>query len=95
MKRIKLQRLIFLALCCDLGLFSKQLIAHDGKIEPLIGIYDRTLAQDCEAVLKGTGSSIRRLPDRAAYSTPEYTGEPQLLTNCNTPEEYRAACSYV
>lgn len=71
------------------------LIAHDGEIEPLIGIYDRALAQECEAILKGTGSSIRRLLDRAAYSTLEYTGELQLLTNCNTPEEYCAACSYV
>ena len=70
------------------------LLAHDGEIEPLIGIYDRALAQECEAILKGTGSSIRRLLERTAYSTLEYTGAPQLLTNCNTPEEYRAACAY-
>lgn len=32
MKRRKLQRLIFLALCCDLGLFSKRLIAPAANI---------------------------------------------------------------
>ncbi len=65
------------------------LLEHDGEPEPLIGIYDRSLAAACEAILKTERTSVRRLLDQAAVQTVHYTGDPALLMNCNTPETYR------
>ena len=66
------------------------LLEYEGEIEPLIGIYDRALAEDCEAILKTERTSVRRLLDRVTVRTVPYTGDPALLLNCNTPENYQA-----
>lgn len=65
------------------------LLEHDGEIEPLMGIYDRALAETCEAILKTERTSVRRLLDLAEVRTVPYTGDPALLFNCNTPEAYQ------
>lgn len=62
--------------------------------EPLIGVYDRSLARECEAVLQGERTSMRRLFDRVKPALVPYRGDPLLLLNCNTPEEYRRLCEY-
>lgn len=65
------------------------LLEHDGELEPLMGIYDRALAETCESILKTERTSVRRLLDQAAVRTVPYTGDPALLFNCNTPEAYQ------
>lgn len=65
------------------------LLEHDGEIEPLMGIYDRALAETCETILKTEHTSARRLLDQAEARTVVYTGDPALLFNCNTPEAYQ------
>ena len=59
------------------------------ELEPLIGIYDKALFDACEDILRGTKTSIRRLMAKAGFETLEYTGDPALLMNCNTPAEYQ------
>lgn len=65
------------------------LLEHDGEIEPLMGVYDRALAETCESILQTERTSVRRLLDQAAVRTVPYTGDSMLLMNCNTPEAYQ------
>ena len=97
-----------LLLAVDTPLVPEELLreliaAHRGGItlaalkrepEPLIGVYDKALAADCEAVLQGEKTSVRRLFDRVKPALVPYRGDPLLLLNCNTPEEYRRLCEY-
>ncbi len=67
-------------------------VSHGGEIEPLIAVYDRALAGDCEEILQSPRTSVRRLLERTETRTLEYAGDLRLLANCNTPEEYREIC---
>ena len=69
------------------------LLEHSGKIEPLIALYDRSLAGKCEAILRTEQTSVRRLLDLTPVKTVAYTGDEVLLTNCNTPETYQELLS--
>lgn len=66
---------------------------HDGQLEPLIGVYDRSLADECDALLKGERASVRRLFDRADFRALHFEVDALLLSNCNTPEEYACMCA--
>ena len=35
---------------------------------------------------------MRRLFRRAPLTTPDFSGDPSLLLNCNTPEDYEKLC---
>lgn len=67
---------------------------HSGQLEPLIGVYDRSLADECAAFLKGERASVRRLFDKADFQTLHFEMDPLLLSNCNTPEEYARMCAF-
>ena len=66
---------------------------HDGQIEPLIGVYDRSLADACDALLKGDRTGVRGLFDRADFQALHFEVDPLLLSSCNTPEEYARMCA--
>ncbi len=59
-----------------------------GRLEPLIGVYDRTVAERCGELLAGEDRSLRHLLRSCGFREVEYTGDPALLMNCNTPDEY-------
>ena len=63
-------------------------VSHEGELEPLIGVYDKNIAPLCEEILRGERSSVRRLLDAAGYQTLAYSADTNLLSGCNTPEEY-------
>lgn len=67
------------------------LLTHDGMIEPLMAVYDVSLAANAEKILQGDSTSVRRLFDCTRVTPFAYTGDPLLLCDCNTPEEYLAA----
>ena len=69
-------------------------LEHGGELEPLIGVYDRALLPRCEEMLKGENSSIRRFFMLCGYTAWAYTGDEALLSNCNTPEDYRRILEY-
>ena len=70
------------------------LASNRGEAEPLIGVYDKALAQSCAAILRGDNTSMRALLDRVKPTLVAYRGDPTLLLNCNTPEEYQRICAY-
>ena len=59
-----------------------------GEPEPLIGVYDRTLAETCGELLRGEKRSVKRLLELEGCTRMAFDGDPRLLMNCNTPEEY-------
>ena len=60
----------------------------DHRPEPLVAVYDACLAQDCEKILHEEKTSPRRLFDMYGYCPVPYMKDPDLLINCNTPEEF-------
>ena len=60
----------------------------NGRPEPLIGVYSRSLLPLCEELLRGTDTSVHRLLRDAEAALVEFDGDPELLAGCNTPEEY-------
>ena len=60
-----------------------------GKFEPLIGVYDRVLIGECEEILRGSKCYVRELFGRTEFSMLAFGGDPVLLMNANTPEEYK------
>ena len=64
-------------------------VSSGAGLEPLIGVYDKSLLPECEKLLQSSGTSLRRLFGKVGVTAVEYTGDPKLLMNCNTPEEYK------
>ena len=64
-------------------------VSCGGEVEPLIGVYDKELSRDCEELLLGTATSLRKLFQKVAVTPLEYHGDPAFLINCNIPEDYR------
>ena len=60
----------------------------DGRIQPLLGIYDKHLASLCEDILKGEKSAVRILLDKTGFTEVPYPGNEMEIRGCNTPEEY-------
>ncbi|MBQ1525567.1 MAG: molybdenum cofactor guanylyltransferase [Lachnospiraceae bacterium] len=61
---------------------------HNGDIEPLIAVYDRSVAKGLEEVILSGKAAVKRALDQAKVKKVEYTGEEILLTNCNTPGDF-------
>lgn len=68
-------------------------LLHSGKIEPLIGVYARSLHSQCEQILKTDNTSVRELYKFSGVSSFPYIGDERFLLNCNTPEEYKTVCA--
>ena len=68
-------------------------LEHGAQLEPLIGVYDRSLAALCGELLQGGPRSVKCLFDLAGVTALPCEAEPSLLSNCNTPEEYAALVS--
>jgi len=65
------------------------IVSHQGKIEPLIGVYDRSLLPQMERLLKEKRYSLRALFACCACNVLPWEKEERQFFNCNTPEEYR------
>lgn len=59
------------------------------RIQPLLGIYDKTLVLKCEEILQGERVTVMSLIEKETCATVQFTGEELLIRGCNTPEEYR------
>lgn len=64
------------------------LLSGERGIEPLIGVYRADLLREVAEVLENGKRSVRALLDRTGWQTVPYWGDPALLLNCNTPEDY-------
>ncbi len=68
-------------------------LAHGELIEPLIAVYDSSLHERAETLLLSDSWSMRRMSSNPAVKKIEYTGDMDLLLNCNTPEDFEKAKS--
>ena len=66
------------------------LLEHAGKWEPLLGVYDASLAPLAAQILQTERTAVRRLLEQCAVHMVPYTGDDRLLMNCNDPEAYAA-----
>ncbi len=70
-------------------------VARSGeRLQPLVGIYDRSLAPECESILKEERATVRALIDRVGCSEVTFGGDEILIRGCNTPEEYELIKKY-
>ena len=76
------------------GQSRRTVLSHGGFCEPLIGVYERCLSGIAEDILKTENTSVRVLFEKAGVAYYEYSGDEALLSNCNTPEEYKNLLSY-
>ena len=58
-----------------------------GRLQPLIGIYDKSLYADCEEMLKKDERRIIKLSEKYGYNKVVFEGDELLIRGCNTPEE--------
>ena len=70
------------------------LASVNGRAEPLIGVYDKSLGPWCEDILRGSDTAVARLLRMARCTTVEFDGDASLLANCNTPEDYEKLMAY-
>lgn len=66
-------------------------LSHDGKIEPIMAVYESWLAGIAETILMTDNTSVRVLLNKVGYSKYLFTGDEFLLCDCNTPEELENA----
>lgn len=66
------------------------LLCHGGFVEPLIGVYDTSLAEKASSILQMKDCSVRRLFEQTEVHRLAFQGDARLLENCNTPEAYLA-----
>lgn len=64
----------------------------EGRAQPLIAAYRKSLAPRMEALLRGGAVPVWRFLDRCSLDYVE-AAQPELLANCNTPQEYEALCA--
>ena len=66
-------------------------VEAEGRLEPLIGVYDKSLFTACERLLHEKNTSMRALLSTEKSRGISYNGEIPLLANLNTPDEYKLA----
>lgn len=66
-------------------------LSHGGMTEPIIAVYESSLAAEAERILKTDNTSIRVLMRSAGFSECPFTGDETLLCDCNTPSELEKA----
>lgn len=64
------------------------LLRHGERMEPLMGVYDCTLAPLCEEILRTEHTGVWQLLNRTRGKTLPFDGDEALFLNGNTPEEY-------
>lgn len=80
-----LKRLIaeFEAADCEL-----MVLQHGEKIEPLIGVYSKSLVPLMAGLIAENRRALRALMPLCRSAVFEYAGDDRQLMNCNYPEEY-------
>ena len=64
------------------------LLRHGERTEPLIGVYDCTLAPLCEEILRTEHTGVWQLLSRTATELLPFDGDETVFLNANTPEDH-------
>ena len=67
------------------------MLCHGDEMEPLLAVYDTALASMAEELILSGNWSVRSLFAGLEVKKLEYTGDPDFLLNCNTPEDFEKA----
>lgn len=67
------------------------ILKNTGKEQPLIGVYDRSLADAMVQEIQAFSGSVFAFLHRVGYEVYESPAPSKYFANINTPEEYRAA----
>ena len=65
------------------------------RLQPLLGIYDKSLISECDNILQGDKATVRALIDRVGCSEVTFSDDEILIRGCNTPEEYEMMSKYL
>ena len=66
-------------------------LRHGNMEEPLIGVYDRAVAEGIAALLEAGKGAVCGLREMVLWNCFDYFGPEELLINCNTPEDFASA----
>lgn len=78
-----------LAKLCKAHIGGVTVLRHNKKQEPLIGVYDRSIAEKIPQLIKEGGAPVRALASVSAWNCFDYYGPEELLQNCNTMQDYQ------
>ena len=70
---------------------SVTMLSHGDEMEPLLAVYDTALTARAEELILSGDRSVRSLFAGSKVNRLEYTGDPDFLLNCNTPEDFEKA----
>ena len=70
---------------------SVTMLCRGNEMEPLLAVYDTALASMAEELILSGDRSVRSLFAGSKVNRLEYTGDPDFLLNCNTPEDFEKA----
>lgn len=70
---------------------SISVLEHSRGIEPLIGVYEKSLFPLCEKILNTEHTAVRELYKLVTPNIIHYDGSAELLIDCNTPADYSKA----
>lgn len=63
-------------------------LRHPNGIEPLIGVYEKPVSTCIDPLIHSGGAPVRAIQKVVPWRFWDYVGPPELLQNCNTPEEF-------
>lgn len=63
-------------------------LSCNGRQEPLIGMYDSTLANTVENLIFTGSVPVQALKSRTSWTSFEYKGPTEFLHHCNTPQDF-------
>ena len=66
------------------------LAVHNGKFEPLAGVYNTSLAERIGMLIAEKGVSVRCLMEISTVNYVSFDQNPHMWHNCNTPDTYAA-----
>ena len=68
--------------------YDATILARDGRIEPLIAVYNTDSAGLLAELIENKKLAVRAYIDRLHYHLYSYNGNPDELFNCNFPEDF-------
>jgi len=74
---------------------SITILKANGREQPLIGVYDRSLADAMLQEITERKGSVFAFINRIGYHTYESAASPLTVSNINTPEEYQAILEHL
>ena len=69
------------------GGFDATILAHNGRIQPLIAVYETDTFPLLQELTEGRRLAMRAYIERLRYQLFGFSGDPEELLNCNRPED--------